>query len=279
MNLVNFNDDLVLPCDFESVSEYEMPNTALRSPIFEWHAPSVDFATDPCIITRTLKEIESGSAVLPFPTMRLFLTPNPELASLDIERIKIWMHRHDDGTLNARLLVEGKGQDLLLGVESAKGGEHFYLGMGDGVKNRTAMTPLSLYPSLVGENMGFLAREIVGMLCWFIREASLPSNFIASVTPDKKGKPVEWMKARTHYVILHKAHPANSKQVAVGSTVTRSSESIKRQAHTRRAHARILRSPRFRNKTGQTIYVKATWVGPSEWKENRSIYRMVPHKN
>jgi len=25
-----------------------------------------------------------------------------------------------------------------------------------------------------------------------------------------------------------------------------------------------------------TIHVKATWVGPSEWKENGSIYRMVP---
>lgn len=111
-------------------------------------------------------------------------------------------------------------------------------------------------------------------LCWFIREVSLPSNFVASVSPDKKGKSVEWTKARTHYVILHKAHPANSKGVKEGTNITRSSESIKRQAHTRRAHARILRSPRFRNKVGLTIYVKATWVGPSEWKEAGSVYRM-----
>ena len=113
-------------------------------------------------------------------------------------------------------------------------------------------------------------------LCWFIREVSQPSNFISSVSPDKKGKSVEWVKARTHYVILHKAHPANSKEVSAGSTVSRNTESIKRQAHTRRAHARVLRSPRFRNKLGLTIHVKATWVGPSEWRENGGIYRMVP---
>jgi hypothetical protein len=112
-------------------------------------------------------------------------------------------------------------------------------------------------------------------IAWFISEVSSPRNFIATISPDKRGKSVEWTRARTHYVVLNKAHPANRKEVAPGAEVDVSDAYIKRQAHSRRAHARVLRSPRFRNKQGQTIHVAACWVGPQEWKQFGSIYRLA----
>jgi len=44
--------------------------------------------------------------------------------------------------------------------------------------------------------------------------------------------------------------------------------------HHRRAHWRTLSHPRFRNHPmyGKKVRVKATWVGPTEWKENNTIY-------
>lgn len=125
------------------------------------------------------------------------------------------------------------------------------------------------------ERVDSLSRAIRTSVSWFIREVSSPRNFIATVSPDKKGKSVEWTKARTHYVLINKAHPANRKDVATGAEVVTTDAHIKRQAHSRRAHARVLRSPRFRNKQGQIIHIAACWVGPQEWKEPGGIYRLV----
>jgi len=112
-------------------------------------------------------------------------------------------------------------------------------------------------------------------LHWFILDYNSPFNFSAKVTPDKKGKSVEWLQTRTHYVLINRHHPANDKAVMKGAKVAPGDEYIQRRAHSRRAHARILRSPRFRNKVGQTIRVKACWVGPDEWQQFGSIYKMV----
>jgi hypothetical protein len=56
-----------------------------------------------------------------------------------------------------------------------------------------------------------------------------------------------------------------------------SSAELTRMAHNRRAHQRTLRSERFRYARGKTIWVKATWVGPKEWKDagGRQIYRIL----
>jgi hypothetical protein len=81
--------------------------------------------------------------------------------------------------------------------------------------------------------------------------------------------------ARTHYVVLYRHHPANKREVAHGSEVEVGAGYTLRQAHTRRAHTRVLRSPRFRHKIGQTIRIAACWCGPKEWKQSGSIYRIV----
>jgi hypothetical protein len=109
---------------------------------------------------------------------------------------------------------------------------------------------------------------------WFVKEVNSAAYFVAACRPDKKGKTIEWMKSRTHYVLLHRSHPANNRLIVPGQNVKEGADYIKRQAHTRRAHSRVLRSPKFKNKIGQTIRIKACWVGPKEWQQSGSIYRL-----
>lgn len=103
----------------------------------------------------------------------------------------------------------------------------------------------------------------ISTICY---EYLAPHNFQAIVRPDTPGKSVEWMKAREHYTIIHRHHPANSAAVKAGSVVS-SEGHLQRIAHSRRAHTRLLRSPKFRYKMGQRVSVKATWCGPKEWKD------------
>lgn len=100
-------------------------------------------------------------------------------------------------------------------------------------------------------------------LCY---EYLAPHNFTARVTPSTQGKSVEWLRAREHYTVIHRHHAANNKAVKEGSTVTDHKHAT-RLAHSRRAHTKVLNHPRYKFKRGQTIFVRASWVGPKEWKD------------
>lgn len=93
-----------------------------------------------------------------------------------------------------------------------------------------------------------------------------PQNFMARVTPAKEGKSVEWLRAREHYTVIHRHHSANNAEVREGSVVSNTGNS-QRLAHSRRAHTKLLSHPRYKFKMGQRIFVRATWVGPKEWKD------------
>lgn len=101
-----------------------------------------------------------------------------------------------------------------------------------------------------------------------------PHLHLATVRPDKQGKSVEWMRQRTHFVFIHKSHQAN--QVGFLGKADISEKQIQRMAHSRRAHFRVLRHPKYKNKIGQIIHVRSCWVGPKEWQGNSGqIYRIV----
>ena len=51
----------------------------------------------------------------------------------------------------------------------------------------------------------------------------------------------------------------------------------KKAPHWRRAHTRVLRSDRYRQK-GKTIFVKACWIGPSEAKVGGKHYKVLLDK-
>ncbi len=107
-----------------------------------------------------------------------------------------------------------------------------------------------------------------------------PSNQIVSVKPDKQGKSVEWTKAREHYTIIHRTHSANDKRLAIGAVVNNDDKKqILRIAHSRRAHVRLLKNPKFKrdaNGAIRQVTVKDTWCGPKEWKDGSGqIYKIV----
>lgn len=96
-----------------------------------------------------------------------------------------------------------------------------------------------------------------------------PQNFHAIVRPNTPGKSVEWQKAREHYTLIHRGHPANNAALAERATVDADSgKLLTRCAHSRRAHTRLLKSSRYRYKIGHRIAVKASWCGPKEWQDS-----------
>src|SRR5262249_22043072 len=112
----------------------------------------------------------------------------------------------------------------------------------------------------------------------FIMDAMLPQVHIAQVQPDQPHRSVEWIKARTHYTLIAHGHPANRTTIKSGERVqVDQQEELKRMAHNRRAHYRTLRHQRFRFARGKQIFVRDTWVGPKEWKDEggRQIYKIL----
>lgn len=112
------------------------------------------------------------------------------------------------------------------------------------------------------------------LLCKFCIDWMNPHFFPAKVSPPPDHtKSIQWMEQRSHYVLVHKSHPANTKASLDGAVNCRSSET--RMAHARRAHFRLLRHPKFKNKLGQKVFVRATWCGPKEWRDGSGqIYRL-----
>jgi hypothetical protein len=123
------------------------------------------------------------------------------------------------------------------------------------------------------------AVQVYAIIRAFAEETMMPSAHIALVRPNRQGKSIEWIKARTHYTIIYHGHPANKKGLAERSKISEGDkkETIQRMAHNRRAHKRLLKSDRFRFKKGQEITVRATWIGPKEWMDEggHQIYRIL----
>lgn len=105
---------------------------------------------------------------------------------------------------------------------------------------------------------------------------SNPHFFLCKKSPTiPQGKSIVWQKQREHYVLLHKSHPAN-KIESHGKVIENGEPQILRSAHCRRAHFRLLKSPKFRYKVGQKVWVRSTWVGPKEWKDHSGqIYTII----
>jgi hypothetical protein len=129
------------------------------------------------------------------------------------------------------------------------------------------------------ETASMFGAGVAWVLGSFFYDCALPSNYIASVSPAaQQHRSVEWLRARTHYTLITHGHPANRATVRQGDRVRsdRARELI-RIAHARRAHLRTLRHERFTYARGRQIPVRATWVGPKEWKDEggKQIYRLL----
>jgi hypothetical protein len=129
--------------------------------------------------------------------------------------------------------------------------------------------PIKLHP-----NVSWRMEYYLELLEKFSIDVLHPNNLIAKRCPNNKNKSVEWLKNREHYVILNKRHPANKKG-ASGKIECSEEKIIKQISHARRAHYRLLKSERFKSKKGSHVFVKATWVGPTQWEDGSgSIYKI-----
>jgi hypothetical protein len=234
--------------------------------IFEYECPPADKLNTIPNDFDIMDLLDTEKNLLPFRRLRINMIE--DIMGLGRSSQKMWL-KHDDAGLSALVVVKVQG------IRSMS----FLYHIKKGSRRIDAIMTLAEKVMIPHTNLwgvdGSVADGWFRALAWFIREYMSPQNFVAKVSPDKKGKTVEWLESRTHYVLLNRNHPANSKTAKRGSKISPGDEYIKKRAHSRRAHARILRSPRFKNKVGQTIRVKACWVGPDEWRQFGSIYRMA----
>lgn len=126
-----------------------------------------------------------------------------------------------------------------------------------------------------GEMNSFPNTVTVSMLSLLSYYYTAPGFYRAKVYPDKKGKSIEWSENRSYITIVDRKHPANVKSVKEGQSVNYTAIDSKRSAHHRRAHMRLLTSPKFKKKRGQYVFVKSSWCGPQEWKQGNHLYKIV----
>ncbi len=109
----------------------------------------------------------------------------------------------------------------------------------------------------------------------FLYFLNSPAMTQLKVEPMSEAKSVEWVLARTHYLLLP------SKQANTLATTRRGvcEHDIKRAAHWRKAHWRRLSSECWTKKRGLKVPVRHAWVGPKEWVGlDRKIYKVVEPK-
>lgn len=268
VNILNFNKEENLPI---------LPKTVSDSPLFIWDDPSDDKLISIPDFRDVIELLATEPNILPFKEMRLYCKANPTDKANGLQGTKFWL-QHSKGELSLfaklRWQKSAVGRDLGLVFAAITQPEYGRYGVGfmrDGKPVKLSEIPPTVRLAL--ENTG---KAVVTSVSWFVRDITAPSNFTVQVSPEPRGRSVEWIKSRSHYVIIDKGHPANSKRVSHGSSVANNEQAtLQRQAHTRRAHTRKLSSPRFRKKQGQVVFVKSSWVGPEEWKTGDSIYRVI----
>jgi len=126
--------------------------------------------------------------------------------------------------------------------------------------------------------LGEFSGHLCDRLLFIIANLYAPSSFVSIQTESKNDpKGVEWQRAHSKIVMIHRQHEANNKSIAKGSCVkVNENRHLKRMAHSRRAHTRLLQSPRYKGKAGTRIWIKSTWVGPEEWNDSLGrVYRIV----
>jgi len=287
MNVVRFNEpfeEVIKSLIKEADANWERPENK------EWRtAPLFLYETTLDREDETIKAaIPEVNLRMPFPLCRVALTVTDEKRGR--YKADYVVHAYDGGdTLEMivkvkQLLDEGdiRLPDMVFTVSSLQWNNRDSRGIGktfygstfryDGkwIKGRDAI--------LTEEGRLQLVNGAIDSLAGFALDSMSPIYHTAMVKPDQPGRSVEWTQQRTHYVFIAHGHPANRPGLEHGAAVTvdRNGE-LKRMAHARRAHYKTLRHPRYRFARGKSVYVRATWVGPKEWREkgSKQIYRIL----
>jgi len=304
VNAVTFNEKIIQMCMGRKAADEKIEGVFPKwktSPLFLYSEPSNEAETTAIVTARMCPNNHDILDHTPFPVFRLDITvgehEKPQYGKYKAKAVvgnfadglgvfaRIDELLETDFTLNHQELMD-KAMPIWLFIHKALMAERTRPGFVDFTCDPELMFGLSgrwlTEEEIERRNLWKACNTyICGLMksvAAFLVSANSPNNHIVSVHPAQEGRSVEWVKARTHYTLISHGHPANDAKVTSGTRVAvdRNAE-LTRMAHNRRAHQRILRSPRFRYARGKTIWVKATWVGPKEWRDQggRQIYRIL----
>lgn len=302
MNPVTFNDRLAEALDKSDRADYPLFDGWKTAPLFDVELPEAEALELADASMADWTKSPDGTPLFkdpwPFPVMR---------ASLSVERTegdpkKIWVGELREMKRIHMVAAQGSKTALIVFHTTDDIGKHtvFAYTLGnegemrfEGVHHRKMgwLTPGQFHQALDASDPGnpisaekfkrdtgrVLASTMI-LFAAFLRSAMSPQNHVVSVSPDKQGKSVQWRAARTHYTLITHGHPANRREVQHGAAVAPDKEGeLRRMAHNRRAHFRTLKAARFTYARGKTVLVRATWVGPKEWREagGKQIYRIL----
>lgn len=255
-------------------------NGCEKSPLIVWDASGnlYDFhqATDAFH--------ESGTPRLPFRQFRVNAAYAPDGTKEQQSRIHAWISTYHCNHKPDGYLVYLEIHNKKVKTRNPFLAEVHFIG------DRVSVTPLMwdvstksfidapkfLDDGPKGDKKGF-HWLFVYWVCMMAIDFQNPHLHFTKVSPSNpSGKSIHWVKAREHYVLIHKSHPANKAEAKTNRRMVIDGDTIDRAAHSRRAHYRMLRSPRFRHKIGQRVWVRSAWCGPKEWTDRSGqIYRIV----
>jgi hypothetical protein len=271
MNLTSFNQIMVLPF-FRQEQRAEKVSIIAAWPLFLMEG-GADLSAETMVNLKSARLTE----MMPFPGVRLYhRTDNGRQVNEWIMLLFTPTDRPEEIHVHASCYSVREIKTGQKRVEASPKGVSFIVHDRLDIKRAFFVNGQRMkedeFHSLEALEQYSLAASYV--VCSFFASLMNPHLHRAMVRPNKCGKSVEWLRQRTHFVFIHKSHKANQAGFTGKADLER--DHIERMAHSRRAHDRILRHPRFKNKVGLKIRVKACWVGPKEWEGNSGqIYRII----
>ncbi len=280
MNLVTFNEPLKLLCQSPQLRAKDF-EAVCNSPLLVWEERSeLDFNVNDF---RDAFHIEDGSPRLPFSEFRMsgfyhYIGPG-------WQKFRAWIRQYDNPR-KFRLVWMIEETDDSMGDAATRD----FLFILDAMPKLNSVGPL---PTWIMDSYRF--NRVSGVIDPINNEVdpnhlrSLmleplnklaidflnPHFYLCRKYPSPKGHSVVWQKAREHFVLLHKTHSANRSD-HLGKKLVTDGPLIDRMAHSRRAHFRMLKSPKFKHKQGHKIWIQSAWIGPKEWTDRSGqIYQIV----
>lgn len=282
MNPITFNDPLIQFAESSECKDKTEITRMMQSPLVKWEEPS---ANDFNVNDNPECRFSNGCPRLPFERFRVdgfyhYLGPG-------WMKFKAWLRQ--DGIGSDKL-----GYSIVIQITGSEEGRETNLRSKDILVIASALfekentkvkwiiacfhckTKQTHRPGLDADKIWNLCAEWVMKLAIDFLN---PHFYLCKKHPPiPQGKSILWAKAREHFVLLHKSHSANNRE-SVGRHVIQDGQTVDRVAHSRRAHFRMLRSPKFKHKQGQRIWIQSAWVGPKEWSDKSGqIYRIVDRK-
>jgi hypothetical protein len=282
MNITTFNDIFEAPI----LSSYprNLWDQWKNAPLFE-HTMDINKSIDD-----ENEHLGEDLLPLPYPLFRANMTVNYRIPELKVVQVDYFVRESEgkswqvfyyprdaarDPAYRGRIVMIG----LMTASNTSKGielmGQMFHPKLGKWMSD----ADYDKFEGVVDDRRRKNAMyQVYCVLRTFSVDAMSDAVHTAQVSPNKPSKSIEWVKARTHYTLIYHGHPANTKNLAEGSNVTVDrKEQLTRMAHNRRAHYKTLKHERFRYARGKRIFVKASWVGPKEWKDEggHQIYKIL----